>query len=420
MKNNTFILLLIILSLGACQSKKELSLATGSQESTHFRVGTRISQLIATQSQEYLITLMTEGAGSKSNLENLLEEKVDFALVQNDIEIKKDLSKIRTVLPLYPQVLFIIYDPEIEANSLAELVRGRKIAVGPKTGGTVVFVEQLLQSYGIGPNAYELVYGDYKDNVISDSVPISISLTAPNNLRIAKMILKRKGKIWSLDEPQNLGQGTSVEGFCLINPLAHPFIIPKNTFNQYPKEAILTVAVYNLLVTSEETDPSTVYSLVKTILENKEILSSKDIRFRFLNENFIADKSFKFPLHKGTRQYLSRKEPGFFERYAELVGVLITAATIFIGGLSSLIGIGRRRRKNLIDNYYLKVIEIENIIKETEDKVALQNYLDSLTELRQDAFKALVKERLGADESFRIFTDFLADVMQQIKNRLDD
>lgn len=418
MKHIAF-LSLLLLFLTTCQSNRKLELATGSKESTHFKVGFQLSNLIKNHNQEYNFHLLTQGEGSQANLQKLLEGKSDFALIQNDITSKKDLSKVRTVIPLYPQILFIIYQPDIEANSLQELVKGRKIAVGPKTGGTAIFVEHLLQNYGIPSDSYELYYSSYSENTISDIIPISISLTSPNNTRISNMILEKNGKIWSLDNPEMLGNGTSVEGFCLMNPLAHPFIIPKNIFRQHPENPILTVAVYNLLVTSEKIDSDIVYSLVSTILENKEILSNKDVRFRFLDENLTHKSSFQFPLHEGTRNYLKRNEPSFFERYAELFGVLLTVGTIFLGAVSSLISIGRRRRKNLIDHYYLDVMEIENALAETKDSTKLEQYFIELKQLRQKAFQAVVKEKLGADDSFRIFIAFLSDVMREIRNQLE-
>lgn len=104
---NTALLLGILFLLSACQSKNKLKLATGSTQSIHFAVGSQLRNLIQNQNQEYSLKLLTEGEGSKANLQQLLDNQSDFALVQNDITSSKDLSKVRTVLPLYPQILFI-------------------------------------------------------------------------------------------------------------------------------------------------------------------------------------------------------------------------------------------------------------------------------------------------------------------------
>lgn len=415
------IYLLLVLGcflLISCDSiQKKYTLATGSKESRHYQVGADLKKLIESKTS-YKIILDTVGEGSISNCGRLMEGQADLALAQNDVPIPNSTGNLRTLLPLYPQLFLILYADSLNPESLRELIIGRKIAIGPKSGGTANFTRHFLRLMGIDSTEYRFVYSGYQENQVNKNTPISISVTGLNNERILKMLATEKIKLWSLDEPEKLGRGTIVEGLCLQYPYARPYIIPKNAFKNHPDKATLTVALDNVLLANSSVDKHVVYDLVNAILSNKEMLVQKDALYNFIHDGFNKE-SLQFPLHEGTKDYLERDQPSFFERYADFLALILTILTILIGAFSTLIRWNSRRKKERIDMYYQQVIDIENKAKKTGKVPDLNQYIDELDQLRQRAFSQLVNEKLQADDSFRIFITLIQDVLAIIQHRMD-
>ncbi|MEO1654751.1 MAG: TAXI family TRAP transporter solute-binding subunit, partial [Bacteroidota bacterium] len=363
--------------LNSCAfSPGTFTISTGTKDSRHYKVGLEIKKLVE-EKTTYTVKLDTNGAGSMSNCQQLIERKVDFALAQNDVPLPNFKGDLRTVLPLYPQLFFVIYADSLQPKNLKDLIIGRKIAIGPATGGTAPFTRRFLHLMGIDSTEYEFIYSSYHENTLSDSISISISVTGFNSPRIAEMLTQKNGKIWSLDDPQLSGSGSLVDGLCLQYPYARPFIIPKNTYQHLPQEPALTIALDNVLLAHKSVDDHIVYDQLHTLLNNKELLINDDALYGFIHDNFEKE-SLQFPLHHGAIDYLNRYKPSFYERYAELVALFITLITLLIGGFSTLWRWNKRRKKERIDNYYLQVIQLENRAKESPNTEEL---LESLEEL---------------------------------------
>ena len=410
-------LLLWSIALTSCDVvQKKYTLVTGAKDSRHYNVGKDIRDLIEAKTS-YTFALDTLGAGSISNCRRLMAGKGQLTLAQNDVPIPKSKGNLRTILPLYPQLFFIIYADSLQPTSLRDLVVGRKIAIGPKSGGTASFTKHFLNLMGIDSTAYEFVYSSYHENVISENTPVSISVTAFNNQRICKMLIEQKAKIWSLDDPKLLHQGSLVEGFCLQYPYARPFIIPRNTFQTHPDKSILTVALDNVLLVDNSMDAHVVYDLISAILSNRELFIQKDALYNFVHDDFHKE-SLQFPLHEGVKDYFHRHQPSFYERYAELLALLITVMTISVGAVSTLVSWNKRRKKERIDRYYQKVIDIENKAKQSQRLDELHNAMEELDLLRQRAFSHLVNEKLESNDSFRIFITLIQDVLQVIQGQI--
>ncbi|HQL71211.1 MAG TPA: TAXI family TRAP transporter solute-binding subunit [Bacteroidales bacterium] len=110
-----------------------------------------ITDLINKGGERHFVMLEDKELGSFVNCKKLYSGEVDFAIAQNDTRISGFISadgsvvdsKIRTVLPLYPEILFIVYADSIAANDIGELVTGRRIGVGPHNSGTHRFFKPI-------------------------------------------------------------------------------------------------------------------------------------------------------------------------------------------------------------------------------------------------------------------------------------
>lgn len=411
----SFLFLLLLLCTLGCQRKRVVRLATGGKTSIHRTIGGHLKQLFHQQLKAYTdISLQTQG--SSDNLRQLLQGKADFALVQNDAlpttKSKKE-NLLRTVLPLYTQVLFVLYKPSIQAKSLAELVKGRRISVGPKLGGTAQLVKRILASYGIPRKSYTLHYHSYRQNTLDDDTDIVCTVTGYNNIRVNSLLRARRAKLWSFGDPNLIGKGSSIDGFCLHHPLARPFVIPKLTYRYEPQHPILTVGVDNVMVTRKDVSPYLIYDLVKAMLEQKEWLAQQNPLFHGINLD-PRKQSLHFPLHKGTKMYLEKDKPPFLVRYAETIALLLSVGMLLFGGLSGLVRWRQRSRKEQIDLYYQEVLDLEHTLIKGE-VIDYEAITAQLFAIRNKAMAQLMAEKLEGDENFRILLVLFDQTYQHIQ-----
>ena len=225
-------------------------------------------------------------------------------------------------------------------------------------------------------------------------------------------LLEKGAHIYPLDELEAYKMGSSVEGFCNFFPKVTPIIIPKGAFINYPEEPILTFSVVDLLITNKAENTELVRYLYAYIIENMNLLAQVDSEFGNLKMD-ATSHTLSFPLHEGTIQYLTRNKPTFLERYAELIGLFVSIMVLAYGGLISLRTRIRANRKDRVDEYYKKLLELR--IEANTEKGNREEYMDRIDQIRADAFEALISERLPANTAFEIFLKLLEDVKQEIE-----
>lgn len=444
MKNKRYFILknfLVVASIWCllgCEDRPNCyRLAAGPLKTSYNKVGSTIANVICREEKINIKAIFDpinfEGELLPLNALNncflLSKGEVDFAISQNDVTFSPvlgeeviDPSQLRSVIPLYPEMLFIIYKPHLASrkNSLHELVRGKKIAMGPKNSGTARLTKILFKEFGIPPDQYQQQEVTFEENVLSDTVDICCLVTGFDNDRVQKS-LQLGGKIFSLGDPDLAGKGSAADGFCLKYPLAKPIVIPSNIYQNLPEQPVLTVAIDAVLLTREDVADDVVYNVVETILNRKQFMVM-DLDNKLLSqitEQFDPLK-LRFPLHNGAKHYLERNKPKFYERYAELFGVLFSILIAFIGGVATLNKWRKLRKKNRIDSYYKGVMDIQIQVDDFNSEQDCQDAVQKLKYLRQNAFEQLISEKLMADESFRIFITFVNDTRKEIHSRMQE
>lgn len=431
------LIILLVCLIGCGKKQKIYRLAAGSSGTSYHNVGKNIANVVSRQGKRNIEAILEpidlDGDKLQLNAQNncylLSEGKVEFAISQNDVSLLPilgersiDFSNLRSVIPLYTEILFIIYKKHLQPkdNSLRSLIRGRKVTMGPESSGTARLTKKLFQEFGIQPGEYQPQYVKFEDNVLSDTVDICCLVTGFSNERVQKS-LQRGGEIFSLGDPDLAGKGSAADGFCLKYPLAKPIIIPKNIYQNLPEQPVLTVAIDAVLITRVDMDDDVVYDIVEIILNRKQFLVM-DLDNKLLSqitEQFDPLK-LRFPLHNGSRHYLERNKPTFYERYAELFGLIFSIIIAFIGGIATVTKWGKLRKKNRIDTYYKGVMDVQIQVDDFKTEQDCQKAIQQLKYLRQNAFEQLISEKLLADESFRIFITFMNNTKKEINQRLQE
>ena len=417
----TFSLLLLTI-IGCGRKDQAFRVATAPEGATYYNISRTITDAVEEVHPWNFTYIDRPDLGSITNCRLLQEGEVDFALAQNDTPIHQFYDStqgslsLRTLLPLYPEVLFIIHHNSIEASSLLELVAGRRVSMGEANSGTFRFVRRLFHDFGIDTNAYTTVYTSFAENHLSDSIDISCSLTGYNNPKILKMLTEQQGKIFSLGDFRLVGIGSAVEGFCFNYPHARSFIIPRNAYHVAPSTPILTLAVDAVLLTRDDIEDDIVQRMVETVFMNRQLLANRSPLLTALREDFDEGR-LSFPLHNGVRMYMERNRPSFFERYAEVMGVGLSILVILAGLLSTFLKWQRQRKKDRIDVYYARILALGRDVMSATSEVELTELTKQIDTLRHEAFGLLIDEKLVADESFRIFITLTNDTLRSIESR---
>lgn len=421
---------------GCFDRRIEYRIAAGSPGTSYYDVGKNIAEILIKQTPYHVRVLsnsvLLEGDSLKlsaiNNCRIVSEGLAEFAISQNDLPLlptstalgAQKLSNLRSVIPLYSQIFFIVYKENLKPTSLKDLIVGHEIAMGPRQSGTAYLAKILFKEFGIDTSAYIQKYVSFEENMLSDSIDICCLLTGFNNPRIEKS-MKQGGRIFSLGDYSLAGKGSAADGFCLKYPLAKTYTIPRNIYVDLPEEPVLTVAIDAVLLTRKDMKDHVIYDFMHAILNNKQFLVI-DLNNKLLSQltEQFDPLSLRFPLHSGAKAYLERDKPSFFERYAELLGFIFSIFIAFVGGVTTLAKWNRHRKKNRIDTFYDQIIAIQDRINGCTTVNECIDSIDRLRKLRREAFTQLIKEKLSADDSFGIFMTFLNDTKTDLRNRIKE
>jgi TRAP-type uncharacterized transport system substrate-binding protein len=342
-------------------------------------------------------------------LDALEEGYADFALASNSQQYRKGIT---TVMPLYPTVLHILYRRDRPADSLEELFRGATVAAGPAGSASRRLMTEILGNFDLPEEAVR-----FADD--TDKLADVIVLYLPILPERVSTVLQESGAVGvyrfvSFGQPADIGTGYTIDRAVLLNPRLSPFVIPVRTYDDIPEEPVVTVAVDKLLVSRRDMDSTVVYDLIGEIRRLQPALAAAyPMLFQHLSEEFDASRS-TFVLHPGAQAFTQRDEPTVYERYSGVAEVLVTLVIGLVSGGYAAVQIYNRRRKNRIDGFYKEVMEVRDSISERSSVAERAVAVERVRALQNEAFDMLIREKLAADESFRIFVTLSNDIIAQL------
>ena len=357
------------------------------------------------------INLRFEESEDKT-LDRLENDLIDLAIIPNNTEIADSIQDIRTLVPLLPRILIIMHQPDIpRSEKLKDLLTGRLVGFELMDRTDSLFFRELFDRYGINPKSFSsTIISGHDPDKERKKIDVFITLTHFKNSYV-RDLLEKGAVIYSLGDPLLFKRGSAVDGFCLNYPKAFPYILPKHVYNGLPEEPILTIAIQDILVARKKLDDELVYDIVETIIEKKASLTQKDRMYGLLDFNY-SNGAMSFPLHPGAQKYLDKDKPSIFERYAELFGVVFSVLVVIIGAISSTRQRMKQIKKNRIDTYYKKLLEIRHKAINTSEEGS--SYLMEIIKIRHEAFVALQNEEVLANESFSIFLELYESIYHEL------
>ncbi|WP_165954188.1 TAXI family TRAP transporter solute-binding subunit [Seongchinamella unica] len=337
-------------------------------------------------------------------LQALTENRADLALVENNVPFRPG---IRAVLPTFESVLHLAVRKTYFEDNPHRTLENANFYVANRSSAGQTFVELVMQRDGFEPGQYRVtpVFEENDTDFIIYFGPINPGNTA---------WLREGFAMVSLGASLNPRRKFYEEGIGYNAPGMRPKVIPALTYDlPGNEESLLSVAVDTLLVTRKQVPESTIYELTRTFLVQKPRLTSMAPHlFAGINESFDP-LDLNFPLHRGARAYLERDDPGFIERYAETINMLVYVSFLLISAFLAFARWRDHRKKDRVDVFYRRVFEVRDGMGDA----SAGKKLEMLDDIEREAFESLIREKLSANESFRIFTDLLARTRQEIRER---
>jgi TRAP-type uncharacterized transport system substrate-binding protein len=398
--------LLGVVLLTGCTTKRSSYTILGNIEDPQNQIAVTIADVLNQHMNDSIRVI--SGVGSLANLDSLEAGKADFGIVDN---YSRFSDKVTSVLPLYPQVLHILYRASKEPHSLHELFSNGKIFAGIEGSGTFQFVHELMDDLGVDPGkcTFVDVYNYFEADVI-------FSFT---DLLTLEELRDLKGyRLYSIDDVGNLGRGSLAEGICTRHPQFEPYVIARDLYGAFTEKAILTIKVDAVLVCREELSEKYVYQVIQTLLENNQDLKSINPLLYYFSTDYDP-RRLNFAIHPGSDNFLKRHEPSFFERYAELMGVVVTIMVALASTLYTISQWQRQRKKNKIDVYYQRIMALRKETHTSYTASSLQELKTKLEQIQEETIDLVTREKLMADDSFVIFLNLSKIVSEEIQTKLN-
>jgi hypothetical protein len=299
---------------------------------------------------------------------------------------------VRTVLPVYRGVLHVLYRKDLELGSLQDALRGHKsLFIAGDSAVAHDFIDFVARRFGLDPAAINRVQR-FEPGVTD--VVVAVSSIIPDALQ--KVV--EGYRLLSFDTVERLGHGSRVEAIPYLFPQLRPFVIPAGTYPALGnEEPVVTVAVDMLLVCREALARDTVYELARGLMARRAEFSQQLPELFHTLTDRVDPLLLKFPLHAGAADFVNRNDPGFLERYADVIGLLTYLLVAVATGVIGLLKWNDRRRKDRIDRFYAELLAIRSALRTDapEDGPRLRERLDAM---ELEAWDLLIAEKLAADD----------------------
>ncbi len=349
---------------------------------------------------------LVKGLNTKSNIDSLASNNIDMGLIENYVPYREGVN---SVFSIYPKVLHIFYKKEHAPESFGDLVYDQPIYIGRQNSPSYDLMMDLFDFFSLDRSRIEVNL-----NMLQSDVIVLLN----NLLTDEQLIGFRDFKLFSLDDIDNFDRGSVVDGIALKYPRVEPFVIPMQVYTGITEEPVVTLAIDMVMMVRGGMGQVAVTDLIKTMLRNRQKFASVDpLLYMGMREDFDRSK-LNFPLHEGARLYLDRDEPTFFERYAELGGVLFSVIIAASSGLISLARWQAQKKKDKIDEFYKELLEVKALIPKMKSVSDGHRRIKEVKASQNRAFEMLISEELVANDSFRIYTELSRETMNDLRIKM--
>lgn len=225
-------------------------IAAGFEGGTYDQVATSICEKLSEVGSQ-ATTVST--VGSSENIDRLLRNDVDLALIQAD---SIESSSIAVIAPLYYEAVHILVRQDSGITNLEEL-RERHVVVGPDQAGSHSIAKLLLRSAGLTFEDIQVDTNDWHKILQSAHADAAIVVSKLGSQDVGDLLCAGQFRLLAMSKAWQ---------FALDEPSFHPLLVTSSDYPNcnLPEAGIATVATTAFLVAK----PDTPAILVQTILQH--------------------------------------------------------------------------------------------------------------------------------------------------------
>jgi len=281
----------------------ELRIGTASQGGAFYPVGQAVSSLVNKHADGLtMVPVVTQGSVQNPRLVN--KGEVDIAITNNNLAVfankgaamykKSGKMKLRAIGSLHFSVLHMMTLGASSINGIADL-KGKRVAVGPAGGGTIVMLKQVLGLHGmklkdITPSY--LSYGDGFSQLADGNVDAAFALSGyPAGAVMQARANKALKYIRMSDDVMKKALGKYKN---------YNKVVMKKGIYKTPGEAAM-LGVNNMLVVNAAMDADTAYKITKAIYDHMDEFRANNAHAKQIVP--ARSKKLKIPLHPGAAKY---------------------------------------------------------------------------------------------------------------------
>ncbi|MFI5770819.1 TAXI family TRAP transporter solute-binding subunit [Streptomyces sp. NPDC051658] len=307
------LLLWWLLPLGQPAPTGTLTFSTGVRSGVYQRYGERLKGDLARDLPEVSIRLQTS-EGSQQNIARVATGKADFTIATADALAtylhsgKPGADRLRGCVRLYDDYIQLVVPRDSEVRKVSDLL-GKRVGVGQRGSGVRLVADRLMTAAGLDPE--------------NDVTPVSAGIdTMPKQLEDDRL----DAFFWSGGLPTSAVQELSDRFAIRLVPLEAPLVkelqavggsaryyrsamMPADAYrNAQQDQAVPTVAVANVLVTTDRSDPALTEAFTRTVIDSRDRIG-REVHAAQLVDLRTAIYTDPLPLHEGASRYYRSVKP---------------------------------------------------------------------------------------------------------------
>ncbi|MFG2298010.1 TAXI family TRAP transporter solute-binding subunit [Streptomyces sp. NPDC048603] len=297
--------------LGSPEPTGRLTFSTGVRTGVYHRYGELLEDALGRDMPEVDVRLLPS-EGSQENLARVASGQADFTVATADAvaKFRRDeragADQLRGVARLYDDYVQLVVPAGSRVQSARDL-KGLKVAVGQPGSGVRLISDRLLKAAKLDPR--------------EDVTPVSIGIdTMPAELMAGRI----DAFFWSGGLPTNAVRELSERFDIRLVPLgdlvpelqsdgnAHYYraaVMPQDAYARARNtSAVTTVAVPNLLVTTERTSPELTERFTRAVIHSRDDIG-QEVHAAQRVDLRTAIYTDPLDLHEGARRYYRSVKP---------------------------------------------------------------------------------------------------------------
>ncbi|HBF82485.1 MULTISPECIES: TAXI family TRAP transporter solute-binding subunit [Streptomyces] len=302
-----------VFPLGKPEPSGTLTFSTGVRSGVYERYGQRLEGALAKDMPKVSIRLQTS-EGSQQNIERVATGKADFTIATADAVAtylqsgRPGGERLRGCVRLYDDYVQLVVPRDSDIRRVADL-RGKRVGVGQKGSGVLLVADRLMAAAGVDPG--------------EDVTPVEAGIdTMPQRLVDGRL----DAFFWSGGLPTAALEDLSKRFAVRLVPLEDQLIsrlqavggstrhyrsavMPADAYRDAQQgQAVRTVAVANLLITTDRTDPLMTEAFTRTVIDSRDRIG-REVHAAQLVDLRTAIYTDPLQLHEGARRYYRSAKP---------------------------------------------------------------------------------------------------------------